>query len=127
MPPYAGLLGGVREQRGSAPVHGVLAVVPAARPGARGEDRDVRPGQHLGDRVGVGLLQIQYGGLPAGRGDIRLVIGVANQPDHLVSVTAQQLGQPKSDLSVSTRNHDSHVPEPSSRRADWVGAVCNST
>ena len=127
MTPYAGLLGRVGEQPGGGPIDRVLACLPAARSRAGGEDRDIRTGKYAGHRRDIGLLGIEYGGLPAGRGQISLVIRVPHEPDHFVTVTTQQFGQPQSDLPMSTRNHDSHTPSLTLERIRQTAPVPHAT
>jgi hypothetical protein len=111
-PSYAGLLGRGGEQRGRGAVDGVLPRGAAARSGARREHSRVRTFQGRRHVADLRLLQIEYDGPPAGRLDIRHVIGVANKPDGFVTATGELPGQSEGDLAMSTGDHDAHAAEP---------------
>src|SRR5690606_14466158 len=114
-------------QCGGCAVDGVLAGDPAAWTRSGSEDDGVGPAQFRDEIVRTALLEVGDHSRGANRGEIAGLIGVADQPDRLVSAQRQQTLQPHRDLTVSASNDHSHARHRSrSSGADRASGPQNS-
>jgi hypothetical protein len=79
-------------------------VLDTAGPGR--EDDRVVPGQQIGQRVRVELLDVGYHRLGAGGSDVVGVVGIAEDRGHLVATLGQDARQLQRDLAVAAEDDD---------------------
>ena len=101
-------LGGLDQLDRAAVVHRLLALGPAARARAGGEDHRIHSADRLRDLLPAGRLEVADDRLATRLSHVVGVIGVADQRDDLVAVLAQQPRQVQRDLPVASGDGDSH-------------------
>jgi hypothetical protein len=109
--------GGVDQLDRGAVVDRALALRAAAGPGAGGEDDSAGARDLRGDRVRLGVFEVDDDRLGAGGRDVGGMIGVAHQGPDAVSRVAEEALEAQRDLSVASGDGDVHP----CRQGSWHG------